>query len=61
MLLIFLRQHERAHAAFLVVITGLQQVGGLARIHGRVIEIEFGHGRALSHRLAVDAPPSGAC
>ena len=39
------REDERAHAALVIVVRTLQQVGGLACIHGRVIEIELGHGR----------------
>ena len=39
----FRRQHERIHATFPVVVTGLQQRRRLAGIHGRVVKIHLGH------------------
>ena len=34
---------QRAHAAFFVVVAGLQQRGGFSRVHGRVVEVQLGH------------------
>ncbi|MCY1231845.1 hypothetical protein D9M72_443070 [compost metagenome] len=45
-------QHDDAHAAFLVVVGGLQQHRALARVHRRIAEIEFGH----LHRVRFPSP-----
>ena len=42
------------HAALAVVVRGLQQGGGLPRIHRGVVEIELGHARILPAHKAGD-------
>ena len=37
-------EHERVHAAFPVVVAGLQQRCRFSCVHRRVIEVELGHG-----------------
>jgi hypothetical protein len=37
------RVQHRIHAALAVIVGGLQQDRGLARIHGRVVEVQFSH------------------
>src|SRR3546814_5506254 len=36
-------EDQRAHTALVVVVRALQQGGGLAGVHRRIIEIELGH------------------
>jgi len=43
-------EDHHAHAALAVVVRRLQQRGGLAGVHRRIIEIELGHAAILSRR-----------
>jgi hypothetical protein len=40
----FWSENQGAHASFPVVIAGLKQDRGFARVHRRVIKIQLGHG-----------------
>ena len=37
------REQEGLHATFVVIVTRLKEYGTLARVHCRVVEVEFGH------------------
>ena len=45
-------EQHRVHAAFAIVVRRLQQHRRLAGVHGRVVEIELGHGLLLSRSRA---------
>ena len=41
-------EHQRIHAALAIVVTGLQQRGGLTRVHRGIVKVQLGHGHIVA-------------